>query len=38
MKNNVYSNAKVIKSGNEVHSYELGTFSNTGELNQTDQM
>ncbi|PHR72733.1 MAG: flagellar assembly protein FliH [Arcobacter sp.] len=38
MKNNVYSNAKVIKSDNEVHSYELGTFSNTGELNQTDQM
>lgn len=37
-KNNVYSNAKVVKSKNEVESYELGTFLNNGDSNQNSKM
>lgn len=38
-KNNVYSNAKVIKEDeNNAASYELGTFINNGENNQSEHM
>ncbi len=37
-KNNVYSNAKVIKSRNDVENFQLGTFLSTGEINQNPQM
>ncbi len=38
--NNVYSNATIVKPNkdNEVQGYELGTFSNTGTTNQSQQM
>lgn len=39
MKNNVYSNAKIINSSdNKVQNYELGTFLNNGDANQNSQM
>lgn len=37
-KNNVYSNAKVIKDDNEIENYQLGTFTSNGEVNQNPQM
>jgi flagellar assembly protein FliH len=37
-KNNVYSNAKVIKANDGIENFQLGTFLNTGEITQTDQM
>jgi flagellar assembly protein FliH len=37
-KNNVYSNAKVIKANEGMEEFQLGTFLNTGEITQTDQM
>ena len=37
-KNNVYSNAKVIKANDGRENFQLGTFLNTGEITQTDQM
>jgi len=37
-KNNVYSNAKVIKANEGVEEFQLGTFLNTGEITQNDQM
>ncbi|WP_298753735.1 FliH/SctL family protein [uncultured Arcobacter sp.] len=37
-KNNVYSNAKVIKANDGVEDFQLGTFLNTGEITQNDQM
>lgn len=39
MKNNVYSNAKIINSNDSsVQNYELGTFLNNGDANQNSQM
>ncbi len=37
-KNNVYSNAKVIKSDDNTQNYELGTFINNSAPNQNQQM
>lgn len=37
-KNNVYSNAKIIKSNNSSEDFQLGTFLSTGEINQNPQM
>ncbi len=37
-KNNVYSNAKVIKSDDNTQNYELGTFINHSDPNQNQQM
>jgi flagellar assembly protein FliH len=37
-KNNVYSNAKVIKSKDGIENFQLGTFLNTGEITQNEQM
>lgn len=38
MKNNVYSNAKIIKGDEKVQSYELGTFISGSDQNQNTQM
>ena len=38
MRNNVYSNAKVIKNESAVESYQLGTFQNKQDANQNAQM
>jgi len=37
-KNNVYSNAKVIKNNSEIENFQLGTFLSTGEIEQNPQM
>lgn len=37
-KNNVYSNAKVLKTDDKVEDYQLGVFQTNGELNQNQQM